>query len=426
MVPGPRALLLCAAGAALLGLVPATLSYDPWGWMAWGEQAAHLELATGAGLSWKPLPVLVTTPLSLLGDIGPTLWLFGVRFCALLACVLAFGLAARLGGRTAGLIAVAGLLLVPDWMLYVAQGNLEPVLAALGLGAAAAWVEGRRRLAFGSLLLLSLARPEAWPVLGALAVALWRSEPRARLLAAAGAGAVALLWFAPDWLAAGEPLAAGGVARGSPEAVALQSADHPVLEALRRSLALLLPPLWAGVALLALATPRGARERAAALACLAWMGSVVVLAGLGYAGLGRFSLPAVAPLGALGAGALVAMLRAAGSLPRRVALAGALTLSLVPAALPAVGRTDDGWRAASDRARRLDLLVASVERAGGQRLVTRCGRIAVEGPFHTALAWRYRLDLDRLGDLRGAPRHAVTADLHSARWVVRAPGCGTP
>nr|MDQ3647744.1 hypothetical protein [Actinomycetota bacterium] len=143
-----RALVGCALGAALLSLAPAALGYDPWGWLVWGREAARLDLATGTGLSWKPLPVLVTTPISLLGDLAPGAWLYAVRFAGLLALVLAFRLASRLGGRAAGALAAVALLLLPGWMRYLALGNLEPVLAALALGASAAYWDGRRRTAF--------------------------------------------------------------------------------------------------------------------------------------------------------------------------------------------------------------------------------------------------------------------------------------
>ena len=53
-------------GAASLAL-PATLGYDAWAWTVWGRQLAHLDLATTAGPSFKPLPVLVLAPLSVLG-----------------------------------------------------------------------------------------------------------------------------------------------------------------------------------------------------------------------------------------------------------------------------------------------------------------------------------------------------------------------
>nr|MDQ3587545.1 hypothetical protein [Actinomycetota bacterium] len=252
--PG-AALVGCALGAALLALAPAALGYDPWGWLVWGREAGRVDLATGSGLSWKPLPVLITTPMSLLGDLAPHAWLFAVRFAGLLALVLSFRLASRLGGRVAGALAAAALLLVPGWMRYLALGNIEPVLAALALGAATAYLDARRRTTFVLLGALALARPEAWPLLAALGAQLWRSEPKTRPLVAGAAAAVPVLWFGPDWLAAGDPLAGGSVARAAPEALALQQSGDPVLEALRRTLELLPAPLWVAAALAARRPP---------------------------------------------------------------------------------------------------------------------------------------------------------------------------
>ena len=410
----------CALGAALLSLAPATLGYDPWGWLVWGREAAQLELATGTGLSWKPLPVLITTPISLLGDLAPHAWLFAVRFAGLLALVLSFRLASRLGGRGAGALAAVALLLLPGWMRYLALGNLEPVLAALALGGGVAYLDGRRRTAFLLLGALALARPEAWPLLAVLGAQLWRSQPKARPLIVGASVAVPALWFGPDWLAAGDPLAGGSVALAAPEALALQASDHPLLEALRRALDLLLAPLWVAAALAV--RHRSPALRALVLSCFAWIAAVVVLAGAGYAGLGRFSLPAAAVLGAVGAGVAVDLVRRA---PRSVRLVAPAMLAVLLglAAAPRLGRLDEGWREARDRAVALETLVASVQRAGGERAVAACRRVAVEGPFHTALAWRYDLELSRLGDTASTPRPRLDASRSRTTWVVREAGC---
>ena len=58
------------AGAASLAL-PSTLGYDAWAWTVWGRELAHLDLATTAGPSFKPLPVLALAPLSVLGAATP-------------------------------------------------------------------------------------------------------------------------------------------------------------------------------------------------------------------------------------------------------------------------------------------------------------------------------------------------------------------
>ena len=50
------------------------------------------------GPSWKPLPVVFTTPLSITGSAAPALWLIIARAGGLLAVAGAAVLATRLGG----------------------------------------------------------------------------------------------------------------------------------------------------------------------------------------------------------------------------------------------------------------------------------------------------------------------------------------
>ena len=64
-----RLLLLgCLALAALAHCLPAGPTYDPWAWIIWGREITEWDLDTRTGPSWKPLPVLFTTPFALAGD----------------------------------------------------------------------------------------------------------------------------------------------------------------------------------------------------------------------------------------------------------------------------------------------------------------------------------------------------------------------
>src|SRR3954470_7552884 len=98
----------CLALAALSLLLPSVPTYDPWAWIIWGREVAHLDLITKTGPSWKPLPVLFTTPFSLAGDDGaPLLWLTVARAGGILALAIAYplraaGLPARLAPRRPG------------------------------------------------------------------------------------------------------------------------------------------------------------------------------------------------------------------------------------------------------------------------------------------------------------------------------------
>ena len=75
-MPSPRLAvsLLVAALAALSLLLPFALVYDPWAWLVWGREITGLELDTGSGPSWKPLPVIATTLAAPAGGAAPELW----------------------------------------------------------------------------------------------------------------------------------------------------------------------------------------------------------------------------------------------------------------------------------------------------------------------------------------------------------------
>src|ERR1700759_2415077 len=97
----PGRLYLIMAGvalaiAALSLLIPSTPSYDPWSWLVWGREIAHLDLVTPGGPTWKPLPVIFTTVFSLFGNASPDLWLVVARAGALMAVAMTFKIAWRI------------------------------------------------------------------------------------------------------------------------------------------------------------------------------------------------------------------------------------------------------------------------------------------------------------------------------------------
>src|SRR3954464_3234323 len=133
----PRAAVAVLALTALSFLAPSAPTYDPWAWIIWGREILHLDLSTVDGPSWKPLPVLLTTPFALFGSLAPDLWLFVARAGAIAGVVMAFRVARRLGGVPAG-AAAAGAYVVAPWMLRnSALGNSEGLLVARALAAGA-------------------------------------------------------------------------------------------------------------------------------------------------------------------------------------------------------------------------------------------------------------------------------------------------
>src|SRR3954451_13259988 len=177
--------------AAVSPLLPFFPVYDPWGWLVWGRELLHGGFETAAGPSWKPLPVLVNAPLSLLGDAAPQAWLLVARTGWFSAALLAGLLAARLSGEetgrwrwAAGVVAGASVALTADSftppLRQFTGGLSEPLLVALVLGAIWTALDERpgRVLALGTAA--ALLRPEVWPFLALWAFYATRKRPRVR------------------------------------------------------------------------------------------------------------------------------------------------------------------------------------------------------------------------------------------------------
>ncbi len=125
-------LVVAALALAALSLArPWALAFDPWAWVVWGRETGRLALDTSSGPSWKPFPVIFTTPLTLFGDAAPALWLVIARAGGLLALVGAFALATRLGGRWAGIAAAAVMALSPWWLFNTALGVALVILVTM-------------------------------------------------------------------------------------------------------------------------------------------------------------------------------------------------------------------------------------------------------------------------------------------------------
>ena len=177
----------CLAISALTLIYPSTPTYDPWAWILWGREIAHLDLVTEGGPSWKPFPMFFTVPFSFFGqDLAPYLWLWVARAGGLFGCVMAYRVAYRLsGGRIygvlAGVSAFAALLSSNKYVRDAALGNSEPILAAVVLWAFERHLDGRRDHALYLGVAAALLRPEAWPFLALYGLWLWFFEPRLRV-----------------------------------------------------------------------------------------------------------------------------------------------------------------------------------------------------------------------------------------------------
>jgi hypothetical protein len=396
--PAVAIALACAGLAALSLLVPSTPTYDPWAWIIWGREVAHLDLSTTLGPSWKPLPVAITTVASLFGGAAPALWLVAARAGALAGVVLAFRVARRLAGGSsfAGLAAAAGLLLAPWYVRNAALGNSEGLQVAFALAAIDQALAGRPRRAFLLGAGLGLLRPEAWPfVLAYGAWLVWR-ERRALPLVAAGLMSLPLLWLVPEKLGSGDWMRAADRARDTVHGAAAGAPD-PVTTVLRGGWGLLSTPLhWLLPAALAVALwRRDRRVLAVAALAVAWTLLVAAMTARGYSGNPRYLVvPAAVAI-------VVAVAGAASALAGRFRPAG-LALA-VAVGLPWVGAAAAAVRVTTWQARMTGQLATVVAQAGGRSDVLACGPVVTNAYLVPAVAWRLDLRIDQVGLLPGTP-----------------------
>jgi hypothetical protein len=398
------AVVACLALAAVTLLGPHQPTYDPWAWLSWGREITHGQLDTVGGPSWKPFPVLFTTPFSLLGADAPQLWLVIARAGLLLAFVAAFRLAASVAGPVAGAVAVVGIALIDRFVALTARGTSEGLLAAFALGAVDRPSAGHRGQALTLGCAAGLVRPEVWPYLGLYALWLAWSRPerrdRLRALALIGAGGVVLLvaWFVP------EKLGSGSVLRGASRALEAvggspAQAAHPFLAVFGNSAGAVAPPLYAG-ALLAVVLAVRTRERVTLLlaaASASYMIIVAVLAQVGFTGNERYVLLPASVVCVLGG---IGLVQSAGVLASRVGQRWAVAIVGIAGLAFAVSPVQRLARQINDTQRESDLydhLGAAVRRAGGRAAIERCGKVYTD-PYQTqAVLWELHLRGAALG-----------------------------
>jgi len=401
--------------AAALALAAASLAlpyfpvYDPWAWLVWGRGLFEGGFETAAGPSWKPLPVLIDAPLSLLGDAAPKAWLLVARTGWLCAALLAGLLAARLSGAGTGrwrwvaaAIAAGSVALTADAftppLRQFTGGLSEPLLVALVLGAVWAALDERPRTALALGTAAALLRPECWPflVLWGLSV---KGRPGLRPATVAVAVLVPVAWFVPDLVGAGNPLEGGETARAG----GIEPLDG--LEVLWRALAAPLAAAWIGVGLLLWREREGLdRPPALLLACAAaWILLVALMAVGGFAGLPRFLAPATAVVAIVGA---VGIARAGADRALHGLAVAALVLAVA----------GFGWRAAQvpgdlevveRQTRSIEDLFDLVEQTGSAQLLACGGTVKMtQVRPQTALAWKLEEPIAST-PVRRRPRYGI-------------------
>ena len=395
-LPMPLLLLACLALAALSLLMVSAPTYDPWSWIIWGREITQWDLVTTTGPSWKPLPVLFTTPFALAGDDGaPALWLLVARASGLLAFAMAYRLGARLAGPWAGAIAAIALVLADEFIFNFARGNSEGMLVALVLWAVERHLDEHFDQAFLLGFAAALLRPEVWPFWGLYGLWLLARDRTARTaMLVFGSGAAALvLWFLPEYLGSGDWLRAASRARDpNPDSAAF--ADSPFVEVFDRSQVILSLPVYVGAAI-AVVVAVWRRDRVPlALAAMAaiLMVAVALMTEAGFAGNLRYvALPAAFVCVLAGAG-WVAVVRAV-----RWPWAAALVIAAlsVPYVADDVDELRYDWELVEYEANFYGPnLKALIAKAGGEQQIKSCGRVFT-GAFQVpSVAWRLHIHLD--------------------------------
>ncbi|HEY6731358.1 MAG TPA: hypothetical protein VI039_10060 [Solirubrobacterales bacterium] len=430
---GPRQAVAVAIALAAVSLaLPFFPVYDPWAWLVWGRELLQGNFETAAGPSWKPLPVLIDAPLSLLGGAAPQAWLLVARGGWICAPLLAGLLAARLSGKETGrwrwvaaAIAAGSVALTADSftppLRQFTGGLSEPLLVALILGAIWAALDERPAVVLGLGAAASLLRPECWPFLAVWAFYATRGRPRLRATAGGLAILIPLAWFVPDIVGAGNPLEGGETARAG----GLELRD--AFEVLGRALAAPLAAAWVGVALLLW---RECDDLDRPLAILlagagAWILLVAVMAIGGFAGLPRFLAPASAVIAIVGA---VGIARAGASTftgsagpfnryanqktggPYARSLRGLVTVALVLAVVGVgwrLGQLPGDLEVVERQTSSIEDLFDLVEETGGAQLLACQGHVRMtQVRQQTALAWKLDEPIASV-PIRRKPRYGV-------------------
>jgi hypothetical protein len=388
--------IVVLALTGLTFLAPSAPTYDPWAWIVWGREILHFDLSTVDGPSWKPLPVLLTTPFALFGSLAPDLWLFVARAGAIAGVVMAYRVARRLGGVPAGAAAAAAYGIAPWTLRNGAMGNSEGLLVALSLAAVDRHLAGRHRHAFLFALGAGLLRPEVWPFLGLYGMWLFWRDAGARKLVAIGFASLPVLWLLPELWGSGDLLRAAHRAQ-NPRANSAAFADDPIGEVIRQFVAMLTPVVKVAVPALAVGwLVRGApwrREQRVVLALLAvgaiWVAEVALMTNDGFSGNSRYLIMPAAiacVVGGVALGWIVRALPAAVTRRPFVVPLIAVVAATVFAA-PSVHRVGIVRDSVYYQARLKDGLSVVIERAGGRDRLLACGT-PYTGAFQVpAIAW---------------------------------------
>jgi hypothetical protein len=406
-LPSRRLVLVCLVTLPLLSLIVSREpSYDPTAWLIWGRQIVHGMLATSGGPSWKPLPIVFTTPFALTGSaVAPSLWLYVARLGGLTAMLATFAVTRRLSGSAlSGVIAAAALGLATEFAYNAGRGDSEGLLVTAVMCAILLHLDGRRHAAFLAGAVAALMRPEVWPFWGAYGLFVLYRERDLRTAAWFGLIVVAVLaaWFVPEEIGSGNLLRSGDRAKlpvpGTPGAT-----SAPFLFTFIYGARFLSVPVYAGAIY---ATVRAWRTRDRRLLVLAGASTaamllVAVLAQTGFTGNLRYvTLPGsiLCVLAGIGLPALAADLRG------RRGWYPAVAVTVVSVIVSVGVLVSWGLHQLRDEQRYGRELPALIARAGGPAAIRACPPLWSSPYERQTVAYRLDVSPEKISTQTGATR----------------------
>jgi hypothetical protein len=303
------------------------------------------------------------------------------------------------------------------WPRYVAQGNVEPLSAALVLIAVERHLSGHRHQAMVFGALAALGRPELWPFLALYALFVFFRKGTRKPVVIALLLIVPVLWLGGDLWGSGDAFHGSKRAAGTKERAKkreqrlvekarAEGKPPPRLRAESSAVShtvggarhlLIFPAYLAALAGLGFALWRRQREALALAAAAASLFAVVALMSLlGYGGSPRFLFPAVGLVGVLAGVGVGSLLKAVGG----GALAALLAVLLLAASAPFIVDRADEFRAegklVQTRSDLQDDLHRVIQRAGRDRVLA-VGQPNTPGEFAHQLAWELGIHLEAVG-----------------------------
>jgi hypothetical protein len=426
------------AAVAIVLQTGMTPSFDAYGWLTWGHQLLYGNLNLNAAPSWKPLMIIFTLPLALLGGAAPRLLAIVTTTGTLATAPFAARIVYRLVLGDRGSVTRTRRLTIAAWIgaLFAAVGMLglqghdvpvnlgppqslwqltfiadsDPLCAAIVLAAVDAHLSRRPKLAYVLLFFAGLNRPEAWPFLLLYGVYLIRRVPGSRLLVVGGWVLTGVAWYLPTAVAAKSIFQASKLDQGKASAIT----GDPVLPVLKRWLTFYEWPMQAAalVGIAAGLLRRDLRVLGITVAVALWLAVEMAFAVHGFSAVARYMIePAALMVVVAGYGIAQALAgppatattsaRSAATRSASRSAAGLLT------ALLAVGLIVGlGFFLHLRESRVRDSLVPAVRnygvvhhhlseavaRAGGPKAILACGPPAALNQYQTQLAWTMGLN----------------------------------